>query len=53
MCCDPCFQCGRSFDPRFLFCWPNAKIGMEDPKHICDTLLQVSTRLYERFGILR
>uniref|UniRef100_A0A670IVN3 methylcrotonoyl-CoA carboxylase n=1 Tax=Podarcis muralis TaxID=64176 RepID=A0A670IVN3_PODMU len=30
-------MCGRSFDPDFLFLWPNARIGLVDSRH-CHTL---------------
>nr|XP_034978436.1 probable methylcrotonoyl-CoA carboxylase beta chain, mitochondrial isoform X4 [Zootoca vivipara] len=26
-------MCGRSFDPNFLFLWPNARIGLVDSRH--------------------
>ncbi|XP_077189493.1 biotin-dependent 3-methylcrotonyl-coenzyme A carboxylase beta1 subunit-like isoform X4 [Paroedura picta] len=26
-------MCGRSFDPNFLFLWPNARIALVDPRH--------------------
>lgn len=31
-------MCGRSFDPNFLFLWPNAKVSMTAPGH-CGSLL--------------
>lgn len=27
-------QCGRAFDPNFLFLWPNAKVSVTAPGHI-------------------
>nr|XP_042707273.1 methylcrotonoyl-CoA carboxylase beta chain, mitochondrial-like isoform X5 [Chrysemys picta bellii] len=27
-------QCGRSFDPNFLFLWPNARVALVDSRHI-------------------
>lgn len=27
-------QCGRAFDPNFLFLWPNAKVSIAPPGHI-------------------
>uniref|UniRef100_A0A452J369 methylcrotonoyl-CoA carboxylase n=1 Tax=Gopherus agassizii TaxID=38772 RepID=A0A452J369_9SAUR len=27
-------MCGRSFDPNFLFLWPNARVALVDSKHI-------------------
>uniref|UniRef100_H9GHW7 methylcrotonoyl-CoA carboxylase n=3 Tax=Anolis carolinensis TaxID=28377 RepID=H9GHW7_ANOCA len=27
-------MCGRSFDPNFLFLWPNAKIALVDSRHL-------------------
>ena len=26
-----CVQCGRAFDPHFLFLWPNARVSMVAP----------------------
>ncbi|NWX22612.1 MCCB carboxylase, partial [Aegotheles bennettii] len=26
-------MCGRSFSPNFLFLWPNARVGLVDPRH--------------------
>ncbi|XP_032884359.1 methylcrotonoyl-CoA carboxylase beta chain, mitochondrial-like isoform X2 [Amblyraja radiata] len=31
-------MCGRSFDPNFLFLWPNARIGLVSPNHCSDFL---------------
>uniref|UniRef100_A0A4W3GBL2 Methylcrotonoyl-CoA carboxylase beta chain, mitochondrial-like n=1 Tax=Callorhinchus milii TaxID=7868 RepID=A0A4W3GBL2_CALMI len=30
------FQCGRSFDPNFLFLWPNARVAIVGPSHCAD-----------------
>lgn len=27
------FQCGRAFDPNFLFLWPNARVSVLAPGH--------------------
>ncbi|XP_074859202.1 methylcrotonoyl-CoA carboxylase beta chain, mitochondrial-like isoform X2 [Carettochelys insculpta] len=27
-------QCGRSFDPNFLFLWPNARVALMDARHM-------------------
>ena len=27
------FQCGRAFDPNFLFLWPNARVSTPAPGH--------------------
>jgi len=27
------FQCGRAFDPNFLFLWPNARVSVTAPGH--------------------
>ncbi|XP_042271878.1 methylcrotonoyl-coenzyme A carboxylase 2 isoform X1 [Thunnus maccoyii] len=31
-------MCGRSFDPNFLFLWPNARVSMTAPGHACSLL---------------
>lgn len=28
-----CLQCGRAFDPNFLFLWPNARVSIVAPGH--------------------
>lgn len=30
------FQCGRSFDPRFLFTWPTARVAMDTAEDMAD-----------------
>ena len=30
------FQCGRSFDPRFLFTWPTARVAMDTVEDMAD-----------------
>lgn len=31
---------GRSFDPRFVFSWPNARLGIEDPEVLLEAAIQ-------------
>lgn len=31
-------QCGRAFDPNFLFLWPNARVSMTVPGHAASLL---------------
>jgi len=30
------FQCGRSFEPRFLFTWPTAQVAMDTAENMVD-----------------
>ena len=30
------FQCGRSFEPRFLFAWPTAQVAMDTAENMVD-----------------
>lgn len=34
-------MCGRAYDPRFLFTWPNGRICVMGPEQAADVLLQV------------
>jgi acetyl-CoA carboxylase carboxyltransferase component len=36
------FQCGRSFEPNFVFSWPNAQLCMVDPNSHVDQIHQVN-----------
>ena len=43
------FQCGRSFDPRFLFTWPTARVAMdtvEDMADVCCGEVRIMYPLY-------
>ena len=36
-------QCGRSFDPRFLYTWPTARVAMDTPENLAEkSVTQVS-----------
>ena len=35
-------MCGRAYDPRFLFTWPNAKIAVMGPKQLAGVMAMVS-----------
>lgn len=35
-------MCGRSFSPRFLYLWPNAKISVMGGEQAGDVLVQVA-----------
>ena len=43
-------MCGRAFDPRFVFSWPNHQIGVMGPEQAADTLAEVKLRQLEREG---
>ncbi len=44
-------MCGRAFDGRFLFTWPNHQIGVMGGEQAANTLLEVKLRQLERNGI--
>ncbi len=37
-------MCGRAYDPRFLFTWPNSKIGVMGGEQAADVLADVKTK---------
>lgn len=39
-------QCGRAFDPNFLFLWPNARVSLAAPGH-ADSMLPADTKQEE------
>ena len=43
-------MCGRAFDPRFVFSWPNHQIGVMGAEQAADTLAEVKIRQLEREG---
>ena len=43
-------MCGRAFDPRFLWMWPNAKIGVMGAQQAAGVLVQVKHEQAQRAG---
>jgi 3-methylcrotonyl-CoA carboxylase beta subunit len=43
-------MCGRAYDPRFLWMWPNAKIGVMGAQQAAGVLVQVKREQAERTG---
>lgn len=43
-------MCGRAYDPRFLFMWPNARISVMGGEQAANVLAQVKRDKYEREG---
>jgi 3-methylcrotonyl-CoA carboxylase beta subunit len=43
-------MCGRAFDSRLLFSWPNHQIGVMGGEQAANTLLEVKLRQLEREG---
>lgn len=43
-------MCGRAFDPRFLFMWPNAKISVMGGEQAANVLATVTRENLEREG---
>jgi 3-methylcrotonyl-CoA carboxylase beta subunit len=43
-------MCGRAFDARFLFAWPNHQIGVMGGEQAANTLAEVKLRQLERNG---
>ena len=43
-------MCGRAFDPRFLWMWPNARIGVMGAEQAAGVLVQVKREQNERAG---
>jgi 3-methylcrotonyl-CoA carboxylase beta subunit len=43
-------MCGRAFDARFLFAWPNHQIGVMGAEQAANTLAEVKIRQIERSG---
>lgn len=44
-------MCGRAYDPRFLWMWPNAKIGVMGAQQAAGVLVQVKREQAQRSGI--
>lgn len=43
-------MCGRAYDPRFLWMWPNARIGVMGGEQAANVLAQVTKEKRERLG---
>ena len=43
-------MCGRAFDGRFVFSWPNHQIGIMGAEQAASTLVDVKVRQLERAG---
>lgn len=43
-------MCGRAYDPRFLWMWPNARIGVMGGEQAAGVLMQVKKAQVERAG---
>ncbi|PAU55297.1 carboxyl transferase domain-containing protein [Pseudomonas indica] len=43
-------MCGRAYDPRFLWMWPNARIGVMGAQQAAGVLVQVKREQAERSG---
>ncbi|WP_277419684.1 carboxyl transferase domain-containing protein, partial [Pseudomonas viridiflava] len=43
-------MCGRAYDPRFLWMWPNARIGVMGAEQAAGVLVQVKREQAERSG---
>ena len=43
-------MCGRAYDPRFMFMWPNARISVLGGEQAAGVLAQVTRDKYERDG---
>lgn len=43
-------MCGRAYDPRFLFMWPNARISVMGGEQAAEVLAQVKTAQYAQSG---
>lgn len=43
-------MCGRSYDPRFLFMWPNARISVMGGEQASGVLAQIKRDQYDREG---
>ncbi|MEM7540634.1 MAG: carboxyl transferase domain-containing protein [Pseudomonadota bacterium] len=43
-------MCGRAYDGRFLFSWPNSQIAIMGGEQAAKTLVEVKTRQLERLG---
>jgi geranyl-CoA carboxylase beta subunit len=43
-------MCGRSYDPRFIFAWPNARIAVMGPEQLAKTMRIVTEDKFRRDG---
>ena len=44
-------MCGRAYDPRFMFMWPNARISVMGGEQAANVLAQVTRDKHEREGV--
>ena len=44
-------MCGRAYDPRFMFMWPNARISVMGGEQAANVLAQVTRDKHERDGV--
>jgi 3-methylcrotonyl-CoA carboxylase beta subunit len=44
-------MCGRAYDGRFLFTWPNHQIGVMGAEQAANTLAEVKLKQMEREGV--
>lgn len=42
--------CGKAFDPRFIFAWPNARCAVMGGEQATDTLLDITVKAMQRQG---
>jgi acetyl-CoA carboxylase carboxyltransferase component len=42
--------CGKAFDPRFIYAWPNARYAVMGGKQAASTLLDINIRAMKRAG---
>lgn len=43
-------MCGKAYDPRFIFAWPNAKIAVMGGEQAAKTLLQIQVASLKKQG---
>ncbi len=43
-------MCGKAFDPRFIFAWPNARCAVMGGEHATSTLLDITVQSLKRQG---
>jgi acetyl-CoA carboxylase carboxyltransferase component len=43
--------CGKAYDPRFIFAWPNARCAVMGGDQAADTLFTLQKRAAERHGV--
>lgn len=45
------FQGGKAMSPNFLFCWPNAVIGLTEPQVVAQEIFAVSDLIFQCFFV--